>query len=77
MKLWRTLVWHFFTGLDANATQTLGLLAAPGAFFVLVFQPLMFRSWDLVGVRYLFISLSMIVMAPSLSPWDRRQRMRS
>ncbi|HEV2447343.1 MAG TPA: hypothetical protein VGS58_15530 [Candidatus Sulfopaludibacter sp.] len=62
MQLWRTLVRHFFTGFDANVTQTLGLLAVPGAFFVLVFQPLLFRDWDLVGVRYLFISLSMILM---------------
>lgn len=63
VESWRTLVRHFFTGLDANVTQTLGMLAAPGAFFVLLFQPLLFQGWDLVGVRYLFISLSMIVVA--------------
>ena len=62
MPLWRTLFRHFFTGLDANVTQTLGLLAAPGAFFVLLFQPCSFQGWDLVGVRYLFLSLSMVLM---------------
>jgi hypothetical protein len=63
MRLWRLLVAHFFAELDANVTQTLGILAVPGAFFVLVFQPLGFHGWDLVGVRYLFVSFSMVVMA--------------
>lgn len=62
---------HFFAGFDANVTQTLGMLAAPGAFFVLVFQPLMFHGWDLVGVRYLFISLSMVVIGiVVVAKWD-------
>lgn len=63
MELWRTLFRHFFTGLDANVTQTLGLLAAPGAFFILLSMPLRFVGWDLVFGRFLFLSLSMILMA--------------
>lgn len=63
MELWRTLFRHFFAGLDANVTQTLGLLAAPGAFFVILSMPLRFTAWDLVFGRYLFLSLSMILMA--------------
>jgi hypothetical protein len=71
VQLWRILVRHFFAGFDANVTQTLGMLAAPGAFFVLVFQPLMFHGWDLVGVRYLFISLSMVVIGMVVvAKWD-------
>ena len=63
VELWRTLFRHFFAGLDANVTQTLGLLAAPGAFFVILTMPLRFAGWDLVFGRYLFLSLSMILMA--------------
>lgn len=63
VELWRTLFRHFFTGLDANVTQTLGLVAAPGAFFILLSMPLRFAGWDLVFARYLFLSLSMILMA--------------
>lgn len=63
VELWRTLFRHFFTGLDANVTQTLGLLAAPGAFFVILSMPLRFIGWDLVFGRFLFLSLSMILMA--------------
>ncbi len=71
MELWRILVRHFFADFDANVTQTLGILAVPGAFFVLVFQPLMFHGWDLVGVRFLFVSLSMIVMGIMVvAKWD-------
>ncbi|HEV3198414.1 MAG TPA: hypothetical protein VGZ73_10910 [Bryobacteraceae bacterium] len=45
-----------------NVTQTLGILAVPSAFFVLVCRPLGLWGWDLVAVRYLFLSISMIVM---------------
>jgi hypothetical protein len=71
MQLWRILVRHFFDAFDANVTQTLGILAVPGAFFVLVFQPLAFRGWDLVGVRFLFLSLSMVVVGiVAVLKWD-------
>jgi hypothetical protein len=70
----RTLIRHFFERFldkeslspqgepEANFTQALGFLAVPGAFIVILFQPLTFRAWDLVMVRCFFISLSMIVM---------------
>jgi hypothetical protein len=45
-----------------NVTQTLGILAVPSAFFVLVFRPLTLTGWNLVAVRYMFVSYSMIVM---------------
>jgi hypothetical protein len=73
-RLFHALVRHFFGRFfdmeslspqgepEAGIIQTLGILAAPGAFFVLLFRPLSFRGWDLVGVRYLFITFSMIVM---------------
>ena len=47
---------------QAKVTQTLGILAVPSAFFVLLFRPLTLSGWSLVAVRYLFLSLSMIVM---------------
>ena len=34
----------------------------PGAFVAILLQPLSFRQWDLVGIRCVFISFSMIVM---------------
>jgi hypothetical protein len=48
---------------EANVVQLLGLLAVPGAFFVLVCQPLLLIRWDLVGARYFAVSISMILMA--------------
>lgn len=68
------LVRHFFDRLfdteslaadgdgHAGITQTLGILAVPSGFFVLVFRPLGLWGWQLAGVRYFFISLSMLVM---------------
>jgi hypothetical protein len=47
---------------SASITQTLGILAVPSAFFVLLFRPLLLTGWSLVGVRYLFLAYSMIVM---------------
>jgi len=47
---------------QANVTQTLGILAVPSAFFVLVFRPLNLFGWSLVAVRYIFLSISMILM---------------
>jgi hypothetical protein len=69
-----TLVRHFFSRFfdteslspqgepEAGVIQTLGILAAPGAFFVLLFRPLTLTGWDLVSVRYMFVSFSMTVM---------------
>lgn len=69
-----TLVRHFFDRFfdteslspqgepEASVIQTLGILAAPGAFFVLLFRPLTLTGWDLVAVRYMFVSFSMTVM---------------
>ena len=69
-----TLVRHFFSRFfdteslspqgepEAGVIQTLGILAAPGAFFVLVFRPLSLAGWSLVAVRYMFVSFSMTVM---------------
>lgn len=45
-----------------NVVQALGLLAVPGAFFVLVFRPVMLIGWSLVSARYIFVSFSMVVM---------------
>src|SRR4051794_25441883 len=51
--------------------QTLGILAVPAAFFVLLFRPLSFWDWSLVGVRYLFVLYSMIVMGfVMVFEWD-------
>ena len=47
---------------EAGVIQTLGVLAVPGAFFVLVFRPLTLTGWSLVAVRYMFVSFSMTVM---------------
>ena len=47
---------------QASMSQTLGVLAAPSAFFVLVFRPLTLVGWSLVWVRYIFLLFSMIVM---------------
>src|SRR4051795_8454544 len=69
-----TLVRHFFGRFfdteslspqgeaEAGVIQTLGILAAPGAFFVLVFRPLTLTGWSLVAVRYMFVSFSMTIM---------------
>ena len=71
----RDLIRHFFAGFfdrealspqgepEANVTQLLGFLAAPGAFIVLLLQFLhSFRGWDLAEIRCFFISISMIVV---------------
>jgi hypothetical protein len=47
---------------ESNVVQALAILAVPGAFFALLVQPLTFRAWGLVSVRYFFVSFSMIVM---------------
>ena len=52
---------------EAGVIQTLGLLAAPGAFIALLTMPLSFRSWDLVAFRFLAVSYSMIVMGVSFT----------
>ncbi len=69
-----TLARHFFSRFfdteslspqgepTAGVIQTLGILAVPGAFFVLVFRPLTLTGWSLVAVRYMFVSFSMTVM---------------
>src|ERR1022692_1790284 len=71
----RDLIRHFFAGFfdrealspqgepEANVTQLLGFLVAPGAFIVLLLQLLhSFRGWDLAEIRCFFISVSMIVV---------------
>src|SRR5882672_8551624 len=70
----RILIRHFFERFfdkeslspqgepEANFTQALGFLAAPGAFIVLLFQPLSVRAWDLVMIRCFFVSFSMTIM---------------
>ena len=70
----RDLIRHFFERFfdkeslspqgepEANLTQTMGFLAVPGAFIVLLLQPLSFYNWDLVMIRCLFISFSMVIM---------------
>ena len=70
----RDLIRHFFERFfekdalspqgdpSANIVQTLGFLAVPGAFVAILLQPLSFRQWDLVGIRCVFVSFSMIVM---------------
>jgi hypothetical protein len=71
---YRILVRHFFHRFGdqdalspsgephASLAQILGLLAAPGAFFVLIFRPLGITGWDLIWVRYFFLSSSMVVL---------------
>jgi hypothetical protein len=73
-NLYTTLIRHFFSRFfdteslspqgepEAGVIQTLGILAAPGGFFVLLFRPLTLTGWNLVSVRYAFVSFSMIVM---------------
>lgn len=70
----RILIRHFFDRFfdteslspqgepTANLTQTLGILAVPAGFFVLLFRPLSLYGWSLVAVRYFFLSISMIAM---------------
>jgi hypothetical protein len=56
---------------EANVTQILGILAAPGAFLMLLCMPLRMRGWDLVSLRCLFICFSMIVIGFILVfEWD-------
>ena len=81
--IFRTLVRHFFGRFfdkeslspqgepEAGVIQTLGILAAPSAFFVLLFRPLTLVGWSLVAVRYIFVSFSMIVMGfVMVFEWD-------
>jgi hypothetical protein len=42
--------------------QLLGILAAPGAFFAILLVSLGPFGWQLVGMRYFYISFSMAVM---------------
>ena len=70
----RALIRHFFERFldrealspqgepEANLTQALGFLAVPGAFIIILMQPLRFWQWEMVGVRCFFVSFSMIVM---------------
>src|SRR5882724_12058483 len=46
----------------ANINQILGILAVPSGFFVLPFRPLGLWGWGLVVVRYIFLSISMILI---------------
>ncbi|HTP87316.1 MAG TPA: hypothetical protein VMJ34_10210 [Bryobacteraceae bacterium] len=56
---------------EASVVQALGLLAAPGAFFVLVIRPLTIAGWDLVTFRVMFVTFSMVVMGfLTLFEWD-------
>ena len=73
-KIFPALVRHFFERFfdkeslspqgepEVGVIQTLGILAVPEAFFVLLFRPLNFTGWNLVAVRFLFVSFSMVVM---------------
>jgi hypothetical protein len=73
-NVFRVLVRHFFDRFfdkesispqgepEAGVIQTLGIMAVPGAFFVLLFRPLTLLGWDLVAVRYMFVLYSMVVM---------------
>ncbi len=74
MGLNRLLIRHFFGRVfdrealspqgepEAGIVQTLGVLAVPGAFFVLLFRPLTLWGWSLVAVRGMFLLYSMVVM---------------
>jgi len=77
------LVRHFFSRFfdtealspnseaEAGVIQTLGILAVPGAFFVLLFRTLTLWGWPLVSVRYIFVLYSMIVMGfVMVFQWD-------
>jgi hypothetical protein len=81
--VYRQLVRHFFGRFfdteslspqgdpQAGVVQTLGILAVPSAFFVLLFRPLTLWDWSLLGVRYLFVLYSMIVMGfVMVFEWD-------
>jgi hypothetical protein len=81
--VYRQLVRHFFGRFfdteslapqgepQAWVVQTLGILAVPSAFFVLLFRPLTLWDWSLVGVRYLFVLYSMVVMGfVMVFEWD-------
>ncbi len=73
-NVFRLLTRHFFDRFfdkesispqgepEAGVIQTLGILAVPGAFFVLLFRPLTLIGWSLVAVRYMFVLYSMVVM---------------
>lgn len=70
----RQLIRHFFGRFfdteslspqgdpQAGVVQTLGILAVPSAFFVLLFRPLTLWGWALCSVRHMFVLYSMIVM---------------
>ncbi len=70
----RILIRHFFDRFldkeslspqgepEANLTQALGFLAVPGAFLIILMQPLLFWQWTVVMARCFFVSFSMIVM---------------
>jgi hypothetical protein len=79
----RQLVRHFFGRFfdteslspqgdpQAGVVQTLGILAVPSAFFVLLFRPLTLWGWELCAVRYLFVLYSMVVMGfVMVFEWD-------
>ncbi len=56
---------------QAGVVQTLGILAVPSAFFVLLFRPLTLWDWSLVSVRYMFVLYSMVVMGfVMVFEWD-------
>lgn len=56
---------------QAGVVQTLGILAVPSAFFVLLFRPLSLWGWALCSVRYLFVLYSMVVMGfVMVFEWD-------
>jgi hypothetical protein len=71
---WKILITLFFgrffdresispqSEAPANVVQTLGLLAVPGAFFVILFQPFGLQQWDLVAVRFFVVSMSLNLM---------------
>ncbi len=56
---------------EASLAQILGFLAVPGAFFVLLFRPLLIMRWELISVRFLFVNFSMVVMGfVMVFEWD-------
>ncbi len=73
-SLFGELVRHFFGRFfdkeslspqgqpEAGIIQTLGMLAAPSGFVIILAMPLGFERWDLVSFRFLFICYSMIAM---------------
>ncbi len=79
----RILIRHFFDRFldkeslspqgepQANLTQILGFLAVPGAFAVILMQPLRFEGWALAMIRCLFVSFSLIVTGfLAVFEWD-------